>query len=192
MNKASGGDGILVELFQILKDDALKVLDSICQNRIVAALSRGVLAVEAPVQSGTLITCAFAKELGRPVMAVPANLDSKNSAGCWRLIREGAKMVTSVADVVASVPAEPRAAAPLPARSAGKQRQVKETSSSAPAQLTLEEASVLRAVPSGGITLDRLAFAVKLPAQAVGAAAMSLRLKGLLRFMPGNRVAPAK
>ena len=154
------------------------------RNRIVAALACGVLAVEAPIPSGTLITCTFAKELGRKLMAIPANLDSVNSAGCWKLIREGATMVTSPEDVVALCGGKSQVASSAPFPMSAPQ---------APKpQLTLEEAAILRAIPSTGITLDRLAFAVKLPAAKVGDVTMSLRLKRLIRFLPGNRVAPAK
>ena len=154
------------------------------RNRIVAALACGVLAVEAPIPSGTLITCTFAKELGRKLMAIPANLDSVNSAGCWKLIREGATMVTSPEDVVALCGGKSQVASSVPFPMSAPQ---------APKlQLTLEEAAILRAIPSTGITLDRLAFAVKLPAAKVGDVTMSLRLKRLIRFLPGNRVAPAK
>ena len=172
------------------------------RNRIVAALSRGVLAVESPIQSGTLITCDFAKKLGRTLMAVPGNLDSKNSAGCWKLIREGAEMVTCAKDVVAAVGSgrvPKRKAPPVPDR----QPTVKaaEVLSDPPPvpdpppkrerpRMSLEEAAILNAVPSTGITLERLAFATKLPAPNVADAAMSLRLKKLIRFLPGNRIAP--
>ena len=176
------------------------------RNRIVAALARGVLAVEAPAQSGTLITCAFARRLGRQVMAIPANLDSKSSFGCWRLIREGALMVTTAEEVVAAVkkssrcdvgqlrPTTPKLLNPSTSqRDATSQRaSTSQPLNTSTPQLTLEESAVLRAIPSIGITLDRLAFKVKLPAAAVGAATMSLRLKKLIRFLPGNRVAPAK
>lgn len=173
------------------------------RNRIVAALSRGVLAVECPAQSGTLITCAFARKLGRAVMAVPANLDSKSSFGCWKLIRDGAKMVTSPEDVVAAVSHRfaAKSAAPAtkrgPGRPAAPASETKrpEPDAAAPCEkpnLTLEEAAVLRTIPSTGITLDRLAFRTKLPSTVVGATAMSLRLKKLIRFLPGNRVALAR
>ena len=177
------------------------------RNRIVAALARGVLAVEAPAQSGTLITCDFAKKLGRAVMAIPANLDSKNSFGCWRLIREGAAMVTSPEEVVSislefrvsssefrvpssefRVDAQPGTRNPKPGTSNPKLQ----ASNPKPTELTIEEAAVLRAIPSTGITLDLLAFRTKLPAAAVSTATMSLRIKGMIRFLPGNRVAPAK
>ena len=170
------------------------------RNRIVAALARGVLAVECPAQSGTLITCSFARQLGRKVMAIPANLDSKNSFGCWRLIREGALMVTTTEEVVAAVtklnrcdveklrPTPPHPHTP----SASQRASTSQPLNLSTPHLTLEEAAVLRAVPSTGITLDRLAFATKLPAAAVGAATMALRIKKPIRFLPGNRVAPAK
>ena len=169
------------------------------RNRIVAALSRGTLAVECPLQSGTLITCNFAKKLGRRVMAIPANLDSKSSAGCWKLIREGATMVTSatdVADAVADAPAVEQAQL-----SSEKNVVTASVSCGAPKKkakpvsmpkMTIEESVILKAVPSVGITLERLAFVTKLPASNVADATMSLRLKNLLRFLPGNRVAPAK
>ena len=167
------------------------------RNRIVAALARGVLAVECPAQSGTLITCAFARQLGRKVMAIPANLDSKNSFGCWRLIREGsAVMVSSVEEVVEAVRGGGRKLKGEVKKGRDEARKMKgdgETGKDVErAKLTLEEAAVLRAIPSTGITLDRLAFVTKLPAAAVGSATMSLRLGRKIRFLPGNRVAPAK
>ena len=170
------------------------------RKRIVAALARGVLAVEAPAQSGTLITCAFAKKMGRTVMALPANLDSKSSFGCWQLIREGAVMVTSAEEMVERLKTKRPEAEPPSVRNDVRETVPTQQPRSAahggapegkPA-LTLDEAAVLRAIPSTGITLDRLAFRTKRPAATVGAATMSLRLKKLIRFLPGNRVAPAK
>ena len=169
------------------------------RNRIVAALARGTLAVECPLQSGTLITCNIAKKLGRRVMAIPANLDSKSSAGCWKLIREGAVMVTSATDVAGAVAgvSESSRTQPSADRVLSTQVETSETPKKVPApkakpKMTIEEAAILKAVPSVGITLERLAFVTKLPAVNVADAAMSLRLKNLLRFLPGNRVAPAK
>ena len=165
------------------------------RNRIVAALARGVLAVEAPMGSGTLITCAFGEQLGRKVMAIPANLDSRHSAGCWKLIREGAMMATSVKEVVAAVKGakvadapktEPRSVQKTAAPKAGTSLNGKGC-----AKFSLEEQTVLKQIPSTGITLDRLAFKTKLPAKVVGDVTMSLRMKRLIRFLPGNRVAPA-
>ena len=136
-------------------------------------------------------------------MAVPGNLDSKNSAGCWKLIREGAVMVTCVKDAVAAVGSEPvpkHKTPPVPDKASakkasevpyGKPPQASDsTVRTAQPRMSLEEAAILKAVPSTGITLERLAFATKLPAPNVADAAMSLRLKKLIRFLPGNRIAP--
>jgi DNA processing protein len=71
------------------------------RNRLIAALSRGTVVVEAALRSGALNTARHARELCRPVMAVPGPIDSDQSAGCHELIREyGAMCVTSADDVI--------------------------------------------------------------------------------------------
>jgi DNA processing protein len=72
----------------------------LARNRIVAALSQGVLVVEAGRQSGTMNTAGWAKLLRRPLMAVPGPVTSAASAGCHVLIREGAHLVTGPNDVL--------------------------------------------------------------------------------------------
>ncbi len=69
------------------------------RNRIIAALSRGTLVVEAAFRSGSLRTAREAADLARPVMAIPGPINSPTSDGCHRLIGErSAELVTSVAD----------------------------------------------------------------------------------------------
>ena len=70
------------------------------RNHVVAGLARGVVAVEAPAKSGTLITASIAADLGRTVMAVPARIDSRMSFGCLKLIRDGAILVRNADDVL--------------------------------------------------------------------------------------------
>ncbi len=71
------------------------------RNRLIAALSRGTVVVEAALRSGALNTARHARELCRPVMAVPGPVTSEQSAGCHELIREyGAMCVTNAKDVV--------------------------------------------------------------------------------------------
>ncbi len=80
------------------------------RNRLIAALSSAVVVVEATEISGALSTAAVARRLGRPLLAVPGDLDRPTSRGCHRLIRGGARLCEGAADVLGSLGPGPEGA----------------------------------------------------------------------------------
>lgn len=177
------------------------------RNHVVAALVRGVVAVECPVKSGTLITTGIAADLGRTVMAIPGRVDSRSSAGCLKLIREGARLVRNARDVeeemseLMPLKADAKSGGRTP--SAASRRADPAASDSAPAvpappprpapcpkpPFSIEEAMVMKHVDAEGVSVDALIERTGLPAMKVNAVCMALRVKGRVRFFPGNRVA---
>ena len=153
------------------------------RNHVVAALALGVVAVEAPDRSGTLITTGIAADLGRTVMAIPARVDNRMSSGCLKLIREGAILVRNADDILEALSELlPRTVA-RPQTSNVKPQTDPETP-----PYSVEEAMVMLHVDADGVAVDELVRKTKLPVDKVNALTMSLRLKGFLRFLPGNRV----
>lgn len=74
------------------------------RNRLIAALSLGVVVVEAAARSGSLITARLAADLGREVFAVPGSILGGRSEGCHSLIQNGAKLVHTLGDILAELP----------------------------------------------------------------------------------------
>jgi DNA processing protein len=69
------------------------------RNRLIAALSLGILVVEAAIRSGSLTTAKYANDLGREVFAIPNSIHQPQSMGCHQLIKEGAKLAGRPEDI---------------------------------------------------------------------------------------------
>ena len=152
------------------------------RNRLIAALSRGVLVVEAAVHSGSLITARIAAELGREVFAIPGSIHSPLARGCHRLIRDGAKLVESAQDVAEELRLVPpgarppmRAAASPPAAAAQEGTQCGDAD------------AVLAALGHDPIDMDALVQRTGTDAGRMAARLLQLELDGAIERLPGNR-----
>ena len=152
------------------------------RNRLISGLSLGVLVVEASLRSGSLITARFAADEGREVFAIPGSVDSPLSRGCHALIRDGAKLVESVQDVLDEIVYPGLRPAPLvePHATPEEPRGTADVSA-APAR------SVLDAVGHDPVTLDQLVDCTGTPAGRLAAALLALEIDGLIEALPGNR-----
>ena len=145
------------------------------RNRVVSGLSMGVVVVEAGGKSGALITARQAGEQGRSVFAVPGRIDMPGSRGPHGLIRDGARLVASAADVLEEFEfLVPRAAVetPAPARR----------------MMTLsdEEERIWRLLADGEKDVDSLIRQSGLRAGQVNALLIGMEMKRLIRMRPGR------
>ena len=70
------------------------------RNRIISGLSEGILVIEAKQKSGTLITVDHGLDQGKDIFVIPGNITSENSYGTNELIKQGAKLVTNIEEII--------------------------------------------------------------------------------------------
>ncbi|MDB4952395.1 MAG: processing protein [Gemmatimonadetes bacterium] len=156
------------------------------RNRLIAALSEGVLVVEMGEKSGALHTVTCALELGREVFAVPGQIGAATSAGTNQLLKEGARLVTSAADVLEELRGVGSTVVPRPASSPKPGEELVAAPKPVPADLAPEEARVLSALASEPRHVDDLAARADLAPSNVLAALLGLELRGLVESLPGK------
>ncbi len=140
------------------------------RNRIISGLSLAVVVVEAGDKSGALITAGFAAEQGRDVFAVPGNINAPQSAGCNRLIRDGARPLLSPKEVLESldltyVAEHKTARAALPANAI--------------------EARIMGLLGAQPLHVDEIRNQADFPIDQVSAALVLMELKGMVRQVGG-------
>jgi DNA processing protein len=160
------------------------------RNRIIAGLSLGVVVVEAALRSGSLITARLAQEAGREVFAVPGSPLDPRARGGNDLIRQGAILVETAADVLANLPEAPGRVAPWDQPAGLREPQFTFEDSAPHAQAPMaarsEVLSLLSAEPT---SIDDLVRRCQLASSVTMAVLLELELAGRVETLPGNRVA---
>ncbi len=137
------------------------------RNRLISGLSKGVLVVEAALESGSLITARLAAEQGRDVFAIPGSIHSPMARGCHALIRQGAKLVERVEDILEELNIEHKPASPRPERAASPD-------------------PLLEALRDAPMSIDQIVQLTGASADAIAARLSLLQIEGRVAAMPGG------
>jgi len=143
------------------------------RNRIISGLALGTVIVEATNKSGSLITARLAAEQGREVFAIPGSVNSFKSMGTHRLIKQGAKLVENVNDIIEEL-------------NIGQVVPASEPKKAPAISLTRNEQIILNELSPYPIHIDRLVRQVSLSAGEVSGLLLQLELRGLVTQNPGK------
>lgn len=148
------------------------------RNRIISGMSTGVLVVEAALKSGSLITARCAMEQGRDVFAIPGSIHNPLARGCHSLIRDGAKLVEKMQDIIEEL--RPMAAAVGCSDNQSIQTQQLRKRLDVDAKLLLDNIGYQPA------SVDYLVDATGLTVNAIARTLLNLELDGLIESLPGG------
>ena len=144
------------------------------RNRIIAGLAQGCLVVEAALKSGSLITARLASEAGREVFAIPGSIHSPLSRGCHELIRQGAKLVESAADVLEELP------------QFGESKKSSATATASTLTLSAEHRQLIELMGYEPVSLDELQTRCGWPTADLNGALLELEMAGAVRRLAGQ------
>jgi len=148
------------------------------RNRVISGLALGVLVIEAARNSGALITADFALEQGREVFALPARIDSPNSSGTNALIKQGAKLVDCVEDIIEEFDF------------GGVERPKEERVRGVSGPGVSDKEEVLRGLLSAGpLALDEIIEKINMGIGDISVILLKLQIKKIIRQLPGERFA---
>lgn len=159
------------------------------RNRIISGISYGVVIVEAGEKSGSLITARLAMEQGRDVFAIPGSIDSPSSRGANSLIKQGAKLIDSIDDILEDIlpqlerpPAKPSARNAKPPAVCISQTNTEMVK----APLSLTDQTILNILSCKKMHADDIIEKADLPPAEILSSLITLELKGIILQQPGK------
>jgi DNA processing protein len=147
------------------------------RNRIISGLSSGVLVIEAAAQSGSLITARVAAEQGREVFALPGSIHAPLARGCHKLIRDGARLVETVDEVLEAMQVSPLAVLDCAAKAAAHVLPTESDCTDLLAQLGPEPLDVDELLERLGSSIGQLSMGL-----------LALEMAGMIERLPGGKV----
>lgn len=174
------------------------------RNRIISGLSLGTLVVEAALQSGSLVTAQHAIEQGREVFAIPGSIHSPLAHGCHRLIRQGAKLVETAADILEELAPQlqtylglgisttdtPICSPPKPHKPLSFLEEIRTQGNNeerSEASLDAEEQQILATIGLEPLPIDQIVIQTGLTTDVVSSMLLMLELQGYITACGGGR-----
>lgn len=151
------------------------------RNRIISGLSLGVLVIEAEIKSGTLVTARLALEQNREVFAVPGSINNPMASGCHWLIKQGAKLVENVADILSELN---NYSDNIGLNYKREKKKALDTKKSGDSHLLIDP--LLASVDYETTPVDKVVSRSKLPIEEVLTRLTVLELRGLVTAVPGG------